>query len=85
RVKKTPTCKMGPWPLCQGPRQRPRLSLPARHAGGRPLCLERGAGASRLEGLRPFHAVVHREQMHRPQTGFHATSSEKAAGRGEAR
>lgn len=45
-------CKMGPWPLCQGPWQRgacrcrlplplrPRLSLPAQRAGRRPLCLK---------------------------------------------
>lgn len=30
----------------------------------------------------PFHAVVHREQMHCPQTGFNATSSEDGGGRG---
>lgn len=28
----------------------------------------------------PFHAAVHREQLHRPQTGFHATSSEEGGG-----
>lgn len=30
----------------------------------------------------PFHAVVHREQMHCPQTGFNATSSEEEGGGG---
>lgn len=33
----------------------------------------------------PFHAVVHREQMHCPQTGFNATSSEEEGGRGRRR
>ncbi len=82
-------CKMGPWPLCQRPWQcggccclplRPRLSLSAHRVGRWPLCLEREAGPSRLEGLMPFHAVMHRQQMHCPQTGSHATSSEEAVG-----